>query len=56
MKKCSGCGVTLQFTNKEALGYIPEHKYKEANYCERCFKIIQSIKLCTHNQTKQIVS
>ncbi len=39
MKKCSGCGVTLQYTDKDKLGYIPEHKYKEAAYCERCFKL-----------------
>lgn len=39
MKKCVGCGIQLQFTNKDELGYIPEHKYKEANYCERCFKL-----------------
>ena len=39
MKKCSGCGITLQFTDKDKLGFIPEHKYKEASYCERCFKL-----------------
>ena len=38
-KKCIGCGSILQSINKDAIGYIPEHKEKEAKYCERCFKI-----------------
>lgn len=38
-KKCLGCGITLQNINKLGLGYCPK-KISEANYCERCFKII----------------
>ena len=26
-KICVGCGVTLQYNDKEKLGYIPENKY-----------------------------
>lgn len=39
-KKCIGCGSTLQseITNKP--GYIKKEKYKDSDYCERCFKII----------------
>ena len=39
-KKCIGCGTTLQTTNNKEKGYIPEKKYKDSSYCERCFKII----------------
>ena len=39
-KKCLGCGVTLQSENKENLGYIKQDKLESANYCERCFKLI----------------
>ena len=37
MNKCIGCGVKLQNTNKDILGYT---KKLENNYCERCFKTI----------------
>ena len=40
IKKCVGCGCKLQSDNPEKLGYIPGKKIKEANLCERCFKII----------------
>ena len=39
-KKCLGCGAILQTTNKSKIGYIPEEKIETANYCERCFKLI----------------
>lgn len=39
-KKCSGCGYTLQSTDKNGLGYQPKMKKSNANLCERCFKII----------------
>lgn len=38
-KKCLGCGINLQRVNKKGLGYCPK-KIEEADYCERCFKII----------------
>ncbi len=38
--KCHGCGATLQSTNKDKIGYIPQEKLKDNSiYCERCFKI-----------------
>lgn len=36
MSKCTGCGVFLQDTNKEKLGYTTNLKN---NLCERCFRI-----------------
>ena len=38
-KICVGCGVTLQYNDKEKLGYIPENKYDTSSYCQRCFKM-----------------
>lgn len=38
-KKCLGCGIPLQRTNKLKLGYCPL-EIDKATYCERCFKII----------------
>ena len=40
IRKCLGCGVNLQSNDKEKLGYIKEDKLESANYCERCFKLI----------------
>ena len=37
MSKCKGCGITLQDSNKESLGYTPK---LDNTYCERCFKTI----------------
>jgi len=39
IKKCAGCGVILQYSNKDDLGYIPEKKFNDASYCMRCFKM-----------------
>ena len=39
-KKCLGCGSILQSEDKEKIGYIKEDKLQSANYCERCFKLI----------------
>ena len=39
-RKCIGCGSILQSDNKEELGYIISSKMDTANYCERCFKLI----------------
>ena len=36
MSKCVGCGVELQNTNKEEIGYTTN---LENNLCERCFRI-----------------
>lgn len=41
MKKvCRGCGAELQFTDPSKSGYIPQNKYEESYYCERCFRVI----------------
>lgn len=36
MSKCLGCGIEIQNTNPEELGYSPK---KDAKYCERCFRV-----------------
>ncbi len=35
-KRCKGCGVTLQYTDKGKIGYTPK---EDADYCQRCFRI-----------------
>lgn len=35
-KKCKGCGVILQTTDKDRIGYTPK---ADAKYCQRCFRI-----------------
>jgi len=43
---CGGCGITLQYEDKNDLGYIPKEKYnligttkKNEIICERCYKL-----------------
>ena len=36
IKVCPGCGSTLQFKDKNSIGYSPK---KDAKFCERCFKL-----------------
>lgn len=36
MKKCKGCGVTLQTIDREGVGYVPD---LEQDYCQRCFRL-----------------
>ena len=40
-KKCTGCGIELQFEDKDREGYVPEEKFitEEELICQRCFKI-----------------
>ena len=38
-KICFGCGIKLQSTDKEKLGYVPEKKLESSKYCMRCFKM-----------------
>ena len=40
IKKCQGCGATLQNTDPSKIGYLPKTKNKNPELCERCFKII----------------
>ncbi len=35
-KKCKGCGIPLQFDDKQALGYTPK---ATSDYCQRCFRL-----------------
>lgn len=37
MKKCKGCGATLQYSDKYKKGYSPK---EELDYCQRCFRLI----------------
>ena len=39
-KVCFGCGALMQSVDSKRLGYVNESKMDEAQYCERCFKII----------------
>ena len=36
MSKCIGCGISLQFDDKEKLGYTTSI---DSNLCERCFRL-----------------
>lgn len=36
MRRCKGCGVVLQDTDKQAIGYTPDLK---KDFCQRCFRI-----------------
>ena len=37
MMKCKGCGVELQNTDKESVGYVVNLEQK---YCQRCFRLL----------------
>lgn len=41
LKKCAGCGIELQFEDKNREGYVPEEKFmtEENLLCQRCYKI-----------------
>lgn len=36
MKKCKGCGITLQTKEKEVIGYVVD---LQQDYCQRCFRL-----------------
>ena len=40
-KKCTGCGMELQFEDEKKEGYVPEEKFmtEENLLCQRCYKI-----------------
>ena len=40
IKKCIGCGITLQWEDENELGYIKKDKINEAKYCQRCFRLM----------------
>lgn len=57
-KICFGCGAKLQYTDKSVLGYVPEEKYADSKYCQRCFKLIHYGKLSqasTPKKTEEII-
>jgi GTP-binding protein EngB required for normal cell division len=39
IKKCMGCGITLQVTDVNAPGYIPAHKYADSLLCQNCYRL-----------------
>lgn len=39
-RKCIGCGLDLQSSDKLLPGYVVKEKLNDASYCERCFKVI----------------
>jgi 30S ribosome assembly GTPase len=39
IKKCIGCGITLQVTDVNAPGYIPAHKYDSSLLCQNCYRL-----------------
>lgn len=47
MSKCIGCGIKLQNTDKDKLGYT---KKLDNKYCERCFKTIH------YNEEKKVTN
>lgn len=47
MNKCIGCGITLQSSDNNALGYT---KKLDNKYCERCFKTIH------YNEEKKVTN
>lgn len=53
---CCGCGATLQCVNPNENGYIIKEKMCDADYCERCFKIIHYGKTMVVDTPKDIDS
>ena len=49
-KKCIGCGIELQYNDKNKIGYIPENKYNNSNYCMRCFRLIHYNDISTNDK------
>lgn len=39
IKKCFGCGVTMQAVDKEKEGYVKSENFDTSKLCERCFRI-----------------
>lgn len=38
-KRCSGCGVLLQFDKPELEGYVESNMYEKSSICRRCFRL-----------------
>lgn len=39
VKKCFGCGATMQVVDRKKEGYVKREKFDTSRLCERCFKI-----------------
>lgn len=39
IKKCFGCGATMQAISPEKEGFVKPENYEESRLCERCFRI-----------------
>jgi len=38
-KKCLGCGAIMQYSDDSKVGFVPQNKFDDADYCQRCFKL-----------------
>lgn len=38
-KRCSGCGVLLQYDKPELEGYVEPNMYEKSHICRRCFRL-----------------
>lgn len=53
-KKCIGCGIDLQNTDKDLQGYTPKPiNVKEDVYCQRCFQLKHYGKYSSNKMTRQ---
>lgn len=53
-KKCVGCGMDLQNTDKNLQGYTPKSiNTKEEMYCQRCFQLKHYGKYFANNMTRE---
>ena len=53
-KKCVGCGIELQNTDKDLQGYTPKSiDSKEDMYCQRCFQLKHYGKYSTNKMTRE---
>lgn len=39
-KICCGCGISMQFDDKNAEGYVPVDKYEGVKYCQSCYQLM----------------
>lgn len=54
MKTCCGCGVTLQSTNPEKIGFVPSGSLeRDVVFCKRCFRIRHYGDIQAIQQTKE---
>lgn len=51
-KICFGCGVKLQYHDEAKLGYVPEERYEDSKYCQRCFRLMHYGKVSKASEPK----